>query len=91
MELLRAGFVSRLAAVCQAMEDLAGVAETANSVLECAEAMGAGERREMVDEIGRPSLADGLLDAEMDTGDDFDEETVGCIIARCERLASGLG
>jgi hypothetical protein len=34
MELLRAGFVSRLAAVCQAMEGLAGVAETADSVLE---------------------------------------------------------
>jgi hypothetical protein len=34
MELLRAGFVSRLAAICQAMEGLAGVAETADSVLE---------------------------------------------------------
>jgi hypothetical protein len=37
MELVRAGFVRRLAAVCQAMEDLAGVAEMANSVLEWAE------------------------------------------------------
>jgi hypothetical protein len=30
MKLLRAGFVSRLAAVCQAMESLAGVAEMVN-------------------------------------------------------------
>jgi hypothetical protein len=34
MELVRAGFVSRLAAVCQAMEDLTGVGETSDSVLE---------------------------------------------------------
>jgi hypothetical protein len=34
MELLRARLVSRHAAVCQAMEDLVGVPETADSVLE---------------------------------------------------------
>jgi hypothetical protein len=37
MELLRAGFVSRLAAVYQAMECSAGVAETADSILEWTE------------------------------------------------------
>jgi hypothetical protein len=82
MELLRARFLGRLAAVCQAMKDLAGVAETADSVLEWAEAMGAGERRELVEEICRPGLMDGLLDAERRTGDDFDEKTVGGAIAR---------
>jgi hypothetical protein len=39
LERLQAEFVSRLAAVCQAMEDLAGVAETTDSVVEWVEAM----------------------------------------------------
>jgi hypothetical protein len=81
IELLRAGFVSRLAAVCHAMEDLAGVAETADSFLEWTEAIGPGERRRLVEAIGRSGLADGLLGAERRTGDDFNEETVGCAIA----------
>jgi hypothetical protein len=91
MELLRAGFVSRLAAVCQAMEDLAGVDETADSFLESTEAIGPGERRELVEPIGLSGLANGLLGAERWTGDDFDEETVGRAIARWERLVSELG
>jgi hypothetical protein len=81
IELLQAGFLSRLAAVCQAMEDLAGVAETADSVLEWAEAIRPGDRRELVETIGRSGLADGLLGAERRTGDDFDEETLGRAIA----------
>jgi hypothetical protein len=63
MELLRAGFVNRLAAVCQAMEALTDVAETADSVLEWAKAMDPGERRELVEEIGRLGLMGGLLNS----------------------------
>jgi hypothetical protein len=90
MELLPAGFASQIAAVCQAAEDLTGVAETVASFLELAEAMGRGERRELVEEIDRFGLVDGLLDAERRTGDDLDEETVGRAIARWERLMSEL-
>jgi hypothetical protein len=91
MELLRAGFVSRLAAVCQAMEGLTGVAGTVDSVLKWAEVMGPGERRELIEEIGRPGLVDEPVDAERRTGDDFDKETVGHAFARWERLVSEFG
>jgi hypothetical protein len=40
-----------------------------------------GDRRELVEAIGRPGLTDELLDAERHTGDDFDEETLGRAIA----------
>jgi hypothetical protein len=91
MKLFRVGFVSRLAAVCQAMEDLPGAAETVDSVVEWADAMGRGERRVLVEEIGRSGLADGVSDAERCTGDDFDDETVGCAVTRWERLVNELG
>jgi hypothetical protein len=91
MELIRAGSMIRLAAVCQVMEDLVGMAETADSFLESAKAMSSGERRELVEEIGRSGFADRLLDAERRAGDDFDEETLDCAIARWKRLASELG
>jgi hypothetical protein len=53
--------------------------------------IGPGERRRLIEAIGRSGLADGLLGTERRTGDDFDEETVGRAIARWERLVSGLG
>jgi hypothetical protein len=90
MELLRAGLVSRHAAVCQAMEDLVGVAERADSVLEWVEAMDPGEKRELVEDIGQSSVVGGLPDAERRIGRDFDEETAGRAIARWKRLVSEL-
>jgi hypothetical protein len=81
VELLQAESVIRLAVVCQAMEDLTGVAETADSGLERSEAIGPGEMRELAEEIGRPGRA-RVLDAERRTGGNFDEETAGGAIAR---------
>jgi hypothetical protein len=51
-------------AVCQAMDGLTGVANTVDFFLEVADTMGPGERRSLVEEIGRFGLVDGLLDAE---------------------------
>jgi hypothetical protein len=53
--------------------------------------MGAGERRELVEQIGRCGLVGGLPDAERRIGNDFDEETTVRAIARWERLVSELG
>jgi hypothetical protein len=73
MKLLRAEFVSWLAA------------EAADSVLEWAETIGPGDRRGLVEAIGRSGLVDGLLDAERRTDADFDEETLSHAIARWRR------
>jgi hypothetical protein len=91
VELLRAGSMSLLAVVCQATEELMGVAETADSGLERSEAIGPGEMRELVQAIGRLGLVDGVLDAERRTSDNFDEETADRAIARWEWLVSELG
>jgi hypothetical protein len=90
MELLGAKFVSQLAVVCQAMDGLTGVVWTVDSVVELADVLIPGERRELVEEIGRSDLVDGLLDTERRTGEDFDEETIGCAITQWERLVSEL-
>jgi hypothetical protein len=90
MELLRAGFVSRLAAVCQAMEGLAGVTGTAIPSWSGGIPWD-GESRELVERLYRPGLVGGLLNIERRIGDDFDDETVGRAIIRWERLVSDLG
>jgi hypothetical protein len=75
-ELRQAGFVTRLAGVCQGMDDFSDVADKVERVLELVVMMTPQERREIVAKIDASRLVQEMVNAKVWADDGFDEETV---------------
>jgi hypothetical protein len=93
IELIRKGFVSRLAVIYQGMKmsKLTESAETVERILDLVQRMAAGEKKEIFEEINRSGLVQEMIDADAASGDSFDKDTVARALTIWTSLSEELG